>query len=87
MKQLDYNLLFSWFVDLSIDAKVWDYSVFSKNQERFLGSDLAGGFFGRIKAQAAQAGLLSDEHFTVDGILIEAWAPLKSCRPSAPPLR
>jgi transposase len=86
MEQLDYNLLFRWFVGLSLDDKVWDHSVFSKNQERFLRSDLAGAFFRRIHAQAAQAGLLSDEHFTVDGTLIEAWASLKSFRPKdAPP--
>jgi transposase len=86
MEQLDYNLLFRWFVGLSMDDKVWDHSVFSKNQERFLGSDLAAAFFGRIKEQAATAGLLSDEHFTVDGTLIEAWASLKSFRPKdAPP--
>jgi len=81
MEQLDYNLLFRWFVGLSMDDKVWDHSVFSKNQERFLRSDLAAAFFGRIKEQAATAGLLSDEHFTVDGTLIEAWASMKSFRP------
>jgi transposase len=86
MEQLDYNLLFRWFVGLSMDDKVWDHSVFSKNQERFLDSDLAGAFFTRIMAQAAAAGLLSSEHFTVDGTLIEAWASLKSFRPKdAPP--
>jgi transposase len=81
MEQLDYNLLFRWFVGLSMDDKVWDHSVFSKNQERFLRSNLAGAFFRRIHVQASQAGLLSDEHFTVDGTLIEAWASLKSFRP------
>jgi len=86
MEQLDYNLLFRWFVGLSMDDKVWDHSVFSKNQERFLDSDLAAAFFARIQEQAAAAGLLSDEHFTVDGTLIEAWASLKSFRPKdAPP--
>ncbi|MDI6813645.1 MAG: IS5 family transposase [Deltaproteobacteria bacterium] len=86
MEQLDYNLLFRWFVGLSMDDKVWDHSVFSKNQERFLDSDLAAAFFGRILKQAAAAGLLSDEHFSVDGTLIEAWASLKSFRPKdAPP--
>jgi transposase len=85
MEQLDYNLLFRWFVGLSMDDKVWDHSVFSKNRERFLASDLAAAFFGRIQAQAAQAGLLSDEHFTVDGTLIEAWASLKSFRPKDNP--
>ena len=78
MEQLDYNLLFRWFVGLSIDDKVWDHSVFSKNRDRFLRSYLAAAFFGRIQEQAAQAGLLSDEHFTVDGTLIEAWAGQKS---------
>jgi hypothetical protein len=69
-----------------MDDKVWDHSVFSKNQERFLDSDLAAAFFARILKQAATAGLLSDEHFTVDGTLIEAWASLKSFRPKdAPP--
>lgn len=86
MEQLDYNLLFRWFVGLSMDDKVWDHSVFSKNQERFLDSDLAAAFFTRILEQAAAAKLLSDEHFTVDGTLIEAWASVKSFRPKdAPP--
>jgi len=85
MEQLDYNLLFRWFVGLSMDDKVWDHSVFSKNQERFLDSDLADAFFARIQQQAARAGLLSDEHFTVDGTLIEAWASLKSFRPKDGP--
>jgi transposase len=85
MEQLDYNLLFRWFVGLSMDDKVWNHSVFSKNRERFLRSDLAAAFFGRIKEQAAAAGLLSDEHFTVDGTLIEAWASLKSFRPKDTP--
>jgi transposase len=85
IEQLDYNLLFRWFVGLSMDDKVWDHSVFSKNQERFLDSDLAAAFFARILKQAAAAGLLSDEHFTVDGTLIEAWASLKSFRPKDTP--
>ena len=85
MEQLDYNLLFRWFVGLSMDDRVWDHSVFSKNQERFLDSDLAAAFFARILKQAASAGLLSDEHFTVDGTLIEAWASLKSFRPKDGP--
>jgi transposase len=85
MEQLDYNLLFRWFVGLSMDDQVWDHSVFSKNQERFLDSDLAAAFFARILEQAAAAGLLSDEHFTVDGTLIEAWASLKSFRPKDTP--
>jgi transposase len=85
IEQLDYNLLFRWFVGLSMDDKVWDHSVFSMNLERFLDSDLAAAFFARILKQAAAAGLLSDEHFTVDGTLIEAWASLKSFRPKDTP--
>jgi transposase len=85
MEQLDYNLLFRWFVGLSMDDKVWNHSVFSKNRDRFLRSDLAAAFFARILEQAAAAGLLSDEHFTVDGTLIEAWASLKSFRPKDDP--
>jgi transposase len=85
MEQLDYNLLFRWFVGLSMDDKVWDHSVFSKNQERFLDSDLAAAFFARILEQAQTAKLLSNEHFTVDGTLIEAWVSLKSFRPKDGP--
>ncbi len=77
MEPLDYHLLSRWFVGLSMDDQVWDHSVFSKNRERFLASDLAATFFGRLKEHAAQAGLLSDEQFTVDGTLIEAWASLR----------
>lgn len=81
MEQLDYNLLFRWFVGLSMDDPVWDHSVFSKNRERLIASNIAAAFFERILKQAKQAGLLSDEHFTVDGTLIESWASLKSFRP------
>lgn len=83
MEQLDYNLLFRWFVGLSMDEPVWDASTFSKNRERLLGQQIARAFFGQIVAQARSQGLLSDEHFTVDGTLIEAWASLKSFRPIA----
>jgi transposase len=87
MEQLDYNILFRWFVGLSIDDQVWEHSVFSKNRERVLGTEVAARFFALIRQQAHEAGLLSDEHFTVDGTLIEAWASLKSFRPhdSEPP--
>src|SRR5659263_63154 len=85
MEQLDYNLLFRWFVGLSMDDEVWDHSTFSKNRECLIASDVAGLFFACIKAQAEAAGLLSDEHFTVDGTLIEAWASLKSFRPREEP--
>lgn len=76
MEQLDYNLLFRWFVGLEIDEAVWNHAVFSKNRDRLLNQELAQSFFARVKAQAI--GLLSDEHFTVDGTLIEAWAGHKS---------
>lgn len=78
MEQLDYNLLFRWFVGLSIDNSVWDASTFSKNRERLMDGDIAEAFFGAVLKQAEQAGLLSKEHFTVDGTLIEAWASHKS---------
>jgi len=80
MEQLDYNMLFRWFVGLSMDDAVWDHSTFTKNRDRFLESDVAGGFFSAVVSRAGEAGLLSDEHFTVDGTLIEAWASLKSFR-------
>jgi transposase len=88
MEQLEYNILFRWFVGLSMDDPVWDHSVFSKNRERLLNTDVAAAFFASVRQQAEEARLLSDEHFTVDGTLIEAWASLKSFRPkddAAPP--
>src|SRR6266536_2974635 len=78
MEQLNYNLLFRWFVGLEIDDGVWNHAVFSKNRDRLLNQDLAQKFFTQVKQQAA--GLMSDEHFTVDGTLIEAWAGQKSFR-------
>ena len=78
MEQLDYNFLFRWFVGLSIDDPVWDVTVFTKNRERLLKSKVADAFFAAVLAQARQRDLLSDEHFTVDGTLIEAWAGQKS---------
>src|SRR5438128_1398949 len=86
MEQLDYNLLFRWFVGLAMDDSIWDATVFTKNRERLLRGDIARAFFERVRAQAEQRGLLSDEHFTVDGTLIDAWASLKSFkRKDAPP--
>ena len=89
MEQLDYNLLFRWFVGLEMDDPVWNATVFTKNRERLLAGDIARGFFDRVVAQARERGLLSDEHFTVDGTLVEAWASLKSFKrkdePLAPP--
>ena len=87
MEQLDYNLLFRWFVGLAMDDSIWDATVFTKNRERLLRGDIARAFFERVRAQAEQRGLLSDEHFTVDGTLIDAWASLKSFkRKDAPPV-
>jgi transposase len=78
MEQLDYNLLFRWFVGLSIDDPVWDVTVFTKNRDRLLEAEVSEAFFAAVLAQARQRDLLSDEHFTVDGTLIEAWAGQKS---------
>src|SRR5258708_39492333 len=79
-EQLDYNLLFRWFLDMNMDEKSFDPTVFTKNRERLLKHNVASKFFGAIVEQARDAGLMSDEHFTVDGTLIEAWASLKSFR-------
>src|SRR6266699_3215255 len=78
MEQLDYNLLFRWFVGLNADDAVWDPSVFSKNRDRLLNSDIAALFFQAVLNEAKARDLVSDEHFTVDGTLLEAWASLKS---------
>ena len=85
MEQLDYNLLFRWFVGLAMDAEVWDATVFSKNRERLIAGEVAQKFFAAVRQQAERAGLLSDEHFTVDGTLIEAWASRRSYEPKAEP--
>src|ERR1700751_2469947 len=78
MEQLDYNFLFRWFVGLNIDDPVWDVTVFTKNRERLLVGEVARAFFTAVVEQADAQGLLSNEHFTVDGTLIEAWAGHKS---------
>jgi hypothetical protein len=75
-EQMNYNLLFRWFVGLEMDEPVWNHAVFSKNRERLLNDEVARKFFERVLAQAKPH--LSDEHFTVDGTLIEAWASQKS---------
>jgi transposase len=80
-EQLDYNLLFRWFLDMDRVEVSFDPSTFSKNRERLLAHDVARAFFGRVVEQARRARLLSSEHFTVDGTLIEAWASLKSFKP------
>lgn len=79
VEQLDYNLLFRWFVGLGMDDAVWNHAVFSKNRERLLTSDVAQAFFAAVTEQAKR--FMSDEHFTVDGTLIQAWASHKSFRP------
>jgi transposase len=78
MEQLDYNLLFRWFVGLNMDEAVWDATTFSKNRERLLKGDVAEAFFDQVLKQASAHELLSSEHFTVDGTLLEAWASQKS---------
>src|SRR5438552_10080146 len=78
MEQLDYNLLFRWFVGLNMDDAIWDVTVFTKNRERLLDGDIAEAFFQAVLRQGRERNLLSDEHFTVDGTLLEAWASVKS---------
>ena len=89
MEEMDYNLLFRWFVGLNADDAVWDATVFTKNRDRLLEADVAQEFLLRVVAHARAKGLTSDEHFTVDGTLLEAWAGAKSFQPkdkqSTPP--
>jgi transposase len=85
MEQLDYNLLFRWFVGLTPDEPVWDPTVFTKNRDRLLAGEVAHAFFAQVLARARGQQLLSSEHFTVDGTLIEAWAGLKSFKPKTDP--
>ena len=81
MEQLDYNLLFRWFVGLAMDAPIWDATVFSKNRDRLIEGDIAARFLAAVLNQARVRTLLSHEHFSVDGTLIQAWASMKSFRP------
>jgi transposase len=81
MEQLNYNLLFRWFVGMTPDESVWNASTFSKNRDRLLAGDIARRFFAEVLEEARRHHLLSNEHFTVDGTLIEAWASHKSFRP------
>jgi transposase len=89
MEQLDYNLLFRWFVGLALDAPIWDVTVFTKNRERLVEGEVAAKFMAAVLNQPRVKELLSSEHFSVDGTLIEAWASMKSFRPKdgsgAPP--
>src|SRR5262249_20171922 len=81
MEQLDYNLLFRWFVGLGMDEAVWSPTTFTKNRDGLLDGDIAAAFFEAVLIHADTARLLSDDHFTVDGTLLEAWASHKSFRP------
>ena len=90
MEEIDYSMLFRWFVGMNLDEPVWDVTVFTKNRNRLLEGDVAREFLAEVVAQAQAKGLTSDEHFTVDGTLIEAWASLKSFQrkdqqPTPPP--
>src|SRR6202521_5280607 len=81
MEEMDYNILFRWFVGLNLDDAVWDATVFTKNRDRLLEAEVAKKFLARVVGQARAKGWTSDEHFTVDGTLLEAWASVKSFQP------
>ena len=89
MEEIDYSILYRWFVGLNLDEPVWDATTFTKNRDRLLEAAVAKEFLAQVVEQARAAGLISDEHFTVDGSLLEAWASLKSFHPKdkhgAPP--
>jgi transposase len=85
MEQLDYNLRFRWFVGLEVDDLVWDASTFAKNRERLVHHDVGKQLLSAVVKQASKKGLVSDEHFSVDGTLIQAWASMKSFRPKDDP--
>ena len=84
VEELDYNILYRWFVGLSLDDPIWDATTFTKNRDRLLAGDVADAFFTEVLAAIKADGLLSDEHFTVDGTLLEAWASHKSFKPKSP---
>jgi hypothetical protein len=90
VEEIDYNILFRWFVGLNLDDEVWDATVFTKNRDRLLEAEVAKEFLSLVVEQARGQGWASDEHFTVDGSLLEAWAGVKSFQPknkksSSPP--
>jgi transposase len=85
MERLEFDLLFKWFVGLGVDDGVWDHSTFSKNRDRLLDGEIAAKFLRAVLAQPEVKRLLSSEHFSVDGTLIEAWASMKSFKPKDPP--
>ena len=78
MEEIDYSILYRWFVGLNLDEPVWDATTFTKNRDRLLEGSVAREFLVQVVERAREAGLVSDEHFTVDGTLLEAWASLKS---------
>ena len=81
MEEIDYSILYRWFVGLNLDEQVWDATSFTKNRDRLLEAAVAKEFLAQVVERARLAGLVSDEHFTVDGTLLDAWASLKSFRP------
>jgi transposase len=81
MEEIDYSMLFRWFVGLNLDEEVWDATTFTKNRDRLLEAEVAKRFLWQVVEQAREKGLTSDEHFTVDGTLLEAWASVKSFQP------
>ncbi|MDQ0391988.1 transposase [Labrys monachus] len=83
MEQMDYNLMFRWFAGLSMDAPIWDVTVFTKNRERLQEGDIAAKFLAALLSQPRVTALLSEDHFSVDGTLIEAWASIKGFKPKA----
>src|ERR687892_2775800 len=85
MERLEFDLLFRWFVGLGVDEPVWDHSSFSKNRDRLLDGDIAAKFLAAVLAQPKVKRLLSTDHFSVDGTLIEAWASMKSVKPKHGP--
>src|SRR5262250_1159553 len=89
VEEIDYNILFRWFVGLNLDDPVWDATVFTKNRDRLLEAEVAKEFLARVVAHAHEQGWTSNEHFSVDGSLLEAWASLKSFqrkdKPDSPP--
>lgn len=85
MEELDYSVLYRWFVGLSLDDPIWDATTFTKNRDRLLDGEIAEAFFAQVVAAIKREGLLSDEHFTVDGTVLEAWASHKSFKPKGTP--
>lgn len=85
VEQIGYNILFRWFLDMALDEKPWDATSFTKNRERLLQSEISAHFFAAVLGHARKKGLISSDHFTVDGTLLEAWASIKSFRPKDGP--